>query len=54
MASGGEQALHKFQSARNRYSPREHVFATNPILELSFLLQDEDLVSGASQLCGER
>jgi hypothetical protein len=34
MASAGEQAIHESQSARGRHSPRRHVLAANPILEV--------------------
>jgi hypothetical protein len=53
MAAVGEQIIHKSQSVRGRHSPREHILAAYPVLEMSFPFQDQDLVANASQFCGE-
>ena len=50
MAAAGEQIIHKAQSARGRHSPRQHILAAHPVLEMSFPLQDQDFVASASQI----
>jgi hypothetical protein len=51
MAPGGDQVIDKTQSTGRCYTPWHHVLAAYPILEPRLSLQDEDLVTGTSQLC---